>query len=231
MIGLLIAAIFPVAVFMIIIYRRDTEKEPKGLLVKCFLGGCVITIPVVFLGLFLDEFNVFNSAAMSSFYDAFVVAATVEEGFKFLLLYFIIRKRNEFDQHFDGIVYAVFISLGFAFVENVLYVAEYGFGTAVVRAVLAVPAHGLFGVCMGYFFAHAKFSPKYRSGFLLLSFLVPMVLHGLYDFFLMYLDVVDSDGLILLLFFGFIALMICLWVVGIKFIRKHRTKDKQYWRD
>ena len=222
------AAFFPVAVFMIIIYRKDTEREPKSLLVKCFLGGCVITIPVVFVGLFLDGFNVFNSAAMSSFYDAFVVAATVEEGFKFLFLYLIIRKRNEFDQHFDGIVYAVFVSLGFAFVENVLYVAEYGFGTAVLRAVLAVPAHGLFGVCMGYFFAHAKFSPKYRTVLLFLSFLIPMLLHGLYDFLLMYLDAIDNDGVIVLLFLGFVALMICLWGIGIRFIRKQHAKDKPF---
>ena len=228
MIGLLIAAFFPVAIFLIVIYRRDTIKEPPGLLIKCFIWGCIITIPIVFIESFLGSFNVFNSAFQNTFYDAFVVAALVEEGIKFLFLYLIIWKRREFDQHFDGIVYAVFVSLGFAFVENIMYVAEYGFGTAVMRAILSVPAHGLLGVCMGYFFALAKFSPKNRSGLLVLSLLIPVLLHGLYDFLLLYPGVVDNTGFVLLLFVVFAVLMICMWVAGIKLIKKHHAKDRHW---
>lgn len=226
MIGLLIAAFFPVAVFAVIIYRKDTEKEPLNLLVKCFIGGCLITIPIMIFEQFLGRFNVFDSALLRSFYDAFIVAAIVEEGVKFLFLNHIIWDRREFNQHYDGIVYAVFVSLGFALVENVMYVAEYGFGVAVVRALLSVPTHGLLGVCMGYFYALAKFSPKNRSGLLLLSFLVPMLIHGLYDFVLMYLNVNNNVGVALVLFIVFVVLMICLWIVAIRFIKKHHAKDR-----
>ena len=229
MIGLMVAAIFPIAVFLIIIYRKDTVKEPPGLLIKCFLGGCIITIPIVLIEMLFDSFNVFDSALLSSFYDAFVVAALVEEGFKFLFLYLVISGRKEFDQHFDGIVYAVFVSLGFAFVENILYVAEYGFGTAVVRAILAVPAHGLLGVCMGYFFALARFSPKNKSGLLVLSLLIPILLHGLYDFLLVYLGSTDSIGMMIILFAVFVVLIIFLWYLGVRFIRTHHAKDKRLW--
>ena len=226
MIGLLIAAFFPVAIFLIVIYRKDSVKEPPGLLIKCFIWGCVITIPIVFIEAFVGSFNVFDSALQNTLYDAFVVAAFVEECIKFLFLYLIVWKRREFDQHYDGIVYAVFVSLGFAFVENIMYVAEYGFSTAVLRAILSVPAHGLLGVCMGYFFALAKFSPKNRSGLLILSLLIPVLLHGLYDFLLLYPGVSDNTGLIFLLFIVFVGVMICLWGLGIRFIRKHQAKDK-----
>jgi RsiW-degrading membrane proteinase PrsW (M82 family) len=227
---LVISAALPVVIFLIIIYRKDTQREPPGLLLKCFFLGCVATIPVVFVELFVSRFNVFESAAMRSFYDAFIVAALVEEGFKFLFLYWIVWKRREFDQHYDGIVYAVFVSLGFALVENVLYVLELGLGVALMRALLSIPGHGLFGVCMGYFFALARFSQNksHRTGLLWLSFLVPFLFHGLYDFFLMYLGANENALLMLLLFAGFIALMIILWRVGIRYIRKHHAKDSEY---
>ena len=227
MIGLLLAAGLPVAIFLFIIYRKDKQKEPPGLLVKCFLLGCVATVPIVIVELIVGELNNFNSAFLTSFYDAFIVAALVEEGFKFLFLYWIIWHRREFDQHYDGIVYAVFVSLGFALVENILYVVDLGFGVAIMRGLLSVPGHGLFGVCMGYFFALAKFAPdrRRRKKQLWLSFLVPVLFHGLYDFFLMYLDTHENTLIILLLFAGFVGVMICLWRIGIKFIKRHLAKD------
>ena len=158
MLVILLSAIFPVIIFLFFIYRKDTEKEPPILLVKCFLWGCVITLPIILIELVLDHLNIFNSALLHSFYNAFVVASFVEEGFKFLCLYWIIWKRKEFNQYFDGIIYAVFVSLGFAFIENIGYIFQNGFGAAIMRAILSVPGHGLFGVIMGYFFSLARFS-------------------------------------------------------------------------
>ena len=223
--ALIIAAIFPVVVFLAVIYKKDTEKEPPKLLRKCFFWGCIATIPIIFIELFLDKFNTFSSIFAHSFYDAFVSAALVEEGMKFLLLYWIIWKRREFDQYFDGIVYAVFVSLGFALVENIFYVIELGMGTAIMRAVLSVPGHGLFGVAMGYFFALAKFSGRKRIGLLWLSFLVPLLFHGLYDFLLMYLGENENVLLMILLLAGFILLMVVIWRFGIKYIKKHHAQD------
>ena len=227
MIILLLSAGLPVVIFLVAIYRKDTIKEPPKMILKCFFFGCLATIPILFIEQFVSGFNVFTTPHWYAFYDAFITAALVEEGVKFLFLYWIIWKSREFDQYYDGIVYAVFISLGFAFIENILYVAEYGFGTAILRAVLSIPGHGLFGVAMGYFFALAKFSVKHKGGLLWLSFFVPFLFHGIYDFILMYIGESDNGLLILLLFLGLIALMIFMWRLCIGYIRKHHAKDSQ----
>ena len=222
---LVLSACFPVIVFLVIIYRKDTVKEPPKPLIKCFIWGCVSTIPITIIELLLGNINVFGSALGFSLYEAFVVAALVEEGIKFLFLYLIIWKNKEFDQYYDGIVYAVFVSLGFALIENILYVVTSGFGTAIMRAVFSVPGHGLFGVMMGYFFALAKFAPNRKNGLLFLSFLVPFLFHGLYDFLLFYFAEIENILIGFLLFAGFVALMILLWRFGIKYIKSHFAKD------
>lgn len=227
MIPLLVAATFPVAVFLYLIYNKDTEKEPKKLLWKTFKWGMIIVVPAVILESILDHFNVFESPFMHAFYTSFVVAAFVEEGLKFWVLYKIIWRNREFDQHYDGIVYAVFVSLGFAFVENILYVLDYGMNTAVMRAILAVPGHGLDGVIMGYFFAIAKFSSgKQQNNFLFLSLLIPIIFHGLYDFLLFYAENIgDNSGLTSLVFILFVVLMYSIWKRGIRYIKNHHAKD------
>ena len=227
MLTLILAACFPVVVFLVIIYKRDTVKEPPKQLIKCFVWGCISTVPIIVVELVLSEFNVFDSAFGASFYDAFVVAALVEEGFKFMFLYWLIWRHREFDQYYDGIVYAVFVSLGFALIENIFYVIANGFGTAVLRALLSVPAHGFFGVIMGYFFAIAKFNPQKKSRFLWLSLLIPILFHGLYDFPLFYFGLSENLTAGLLLFGGFLALMIILWRLGIKYIKSHFLLDAQ----
>ena len=225
---LILSAIFPVAVFLFIVYKADTVKEPPKLLAKCFFFGCLATIPILIIELGLGLLNVFDSHFLTSFYEAFIVASLTEEGVKFLVLYWIVWKRKEFDQYYDGIVYAVFVSLGFALVENILYVIQSGFGVAVARALLSVPGHGLFGVMMGYFFARARFSPENKRKFLWLSLLIPILFHGLYDFILFYLPAIEDPIVMLLFGLCFVALIVLLWVYGIKNIRKHYKKDFYY---
>jgi RsiW-degrading membrane proteinase PrsW (M82 family) len=113
------------------------------------------------------------------------VAGTTEEVFKFLALYLLVWKSPSFNEQFDGIVYAVFVSLGFAAVENVMYVMDGGFETAAVRAITAVPAHAVFGVTMGYYFGIARRYSELRRGYMQRALLVPVVIHGIYDFILM----------------------------------------------
>jgi RsiW-degrading membrane proteinase PrsW (M82 family) len=221
--ALLIAAASPVIIFLYFINKKDTEKEPPRLLLKCFVWGCVSVVPIIIIEMFVSGFNAFDSFFLTSFFDAFAVAAAVEEGFKFLFLFMIVWKLREFDQYFDGIVYAVFVSLGFALIENIMYIFTFGFGAAILRAVLSVPAHGLFGVMMGYFFSHAKFSGKNRL--LWLSYLVPVLFHGLFNFLLTYIGE-SKNGLLMLIFFaGFVALLVVLWRFGIRNIRKHYARD------
>lgn len=120
-------------------------------------------------------------------YTAFVSSAGVEEGIKFLFLCFLAWPNRNFNEPLDGIVYAVFLSLGFAWVENIVYVTHPvlgGYETALVRAALSVPGHGLFGVQMGYYMGLARFD-GHKVRRLFLAFAVPYLLHALYNFFLL----------------------------------------------
>ena len=225
---LLVAAITPVIIFLYIIYKKDTEKEPIGLLIKCFIGGMLSLIPALIFGTGFEIFNSFYSPVITSFYKAFFVAAISEEIAKFIILYYIVWKSKEFDQHYDGIICAVFVSLGFALVENIMYVFESGMEVAILRAVTAIPGHGFFGVAMGYFFALAKFSDRqFRVRNIFLCLFIPILLHGIYDFVLMYMSTPEIGGfeavcLVIVLTF----VIIFLWRYGIGRIKDHILRDK-----
>ena len=115
---LLIASITPVLIFLYLIFKKDKNKEPIGLLAKCFFGGFLSVIIALIIGVPMMKIGTaFQSPLFKSFYDAFFVAAIPEEFAKFIILYWIIWKSKFFDEHYDGIIYAVFVSLGFALVE------------------------------------------------------------------------------------------------------------------
>ena len=206
-------AILPVIVLLIYIYRKDKfQKEPIGLLLAALGMGMLSVLPIVFVEKFFSSLNPYDGVD-GALYTAFVVAGCVEEGFKLLFLYWLIWRNRHFDEYFDGIVYAVFVSMGFALVENVMYVFSGGVGTGIMRALLSVPAHFLFAVVMGYFFALAKFY-KNRVLNMLLAFIVPMLLHGIFDALLMVADASETmQGVCLI---GFIIFDIILWKIGKK---------------
>jgi RsiW-degrading membrane proteinase PrsW (M82 family) len=206
--NLIIIALAPVFVIAVYIYIRDKyEREPVRLLLISLFVGCIITIPIVFIERYLSVPGQAFMGLASAAWNAFVVAAFTEELFKFIALYLLIWKNRHFNEKFDGIVYACFISLGFAGIENILYVTDGGMSVGITRAFTAIPAHALFGVMMGYQFGLARFYPKERSWRLFLALLIPILLHGIYDFILMsghpYLLVAFIPYLILLYLFGF----------------------------
>lgn len=177
---LLILSLAPVAIIAFYIYNRDLyDKEPAKLLLRGLLWGALVCFPASSIEKFLVQFN------SSPFYEAFVVAGFTEEMLKYLALYFLIWKNEEFNEKFDGIVYGVYVALGFAGLENILYVMEGGLGTAITRAVTAVPAHAIFGLTMGYYFGMAKFDETNRTSYIIKSIIFPIILHGLYDYCLM----------------------------------------------
>jgi len=212
---LILAAIAPVIIILFYIYLRDKwEKEPlRKLFFAVVLGGLTV-IPVYFLESFLNSFlPLFSfSNRISAIYNAFVIAAFSEEGFKFLALYLLIWKSKEFNEKFDGIVYAVFVSLGFALVENIMYVTNFGMANAFVRAITAVPAHALFGVAMGYYLSFAKFSLFYKKRNFAYALLIPIGFHGIYDFILM-----SGESMY---YFVFIPYVYYLYKVGFKRINE-----------
>jgi len=210
-------AIAPVLICLFYMYIRDKyEKEPWGLLVVGVITGAVIVAPIMrtagFVTSFMPPMGQFGEAAFTSFLSA----GLTEEGFKFIALYFLIWHNQNMNEKLDGIVYAVFISLGFAGVENVLYVlhpAMGGMATALGRAVVSVPAHGLFGVIMGYHFAMAKFEPARRKRHLALGFFMPLIVHGIYNTMLL-----SGQTFLLIAFAPFLA---ALWLDGFRKIKKH----------
>lgn len=226
----LIASISPVIIFLYLIYRKDHEKEPWKLLLLCLVGGMFSTLLSLFLSLPASKLApLFPGDFLSSLHLSFFTAAIPEEVAKFAVLYWAIWKRPEFDHHYDGIIYAVFVSLGFALVENLLYVFEGGLGVAFFRAILAVPGHGFFAVLMGYYFSLARFheNPKRRQ-YLIEALVLPILFHGGYDFFLFYMTKSGSASplLALVLLVLFTALVIKLWRRGIKKIGLHLENDR-----
>ena len=188
---LIAAAVIPAVVLMVQVYRADRlEKEPAGILISLLVFGIFATALAIvtetigenILNLLFDEINLGYLILWN-----FLVVALSEEGFKFLLLRARTWRSPNFNCQFDGVVYAVFVSLGFALWENIGYVAMYGFGTALVRAVTAVPGHACFGVFMGVWYGLAKrLHGQGRDGASklcrVLALLLPALLHGCYDF-------------------------------------------------
>ena len=158
------------------------------------------------------------------FYCAFWEAGFPEELSKLLIFLVFIWRDKNFDEYFDGIVYATFIGLGFACVENIEYVFSYGFGTGVVRALLSVPGHFLFGVVMGYFLSLAKFHSEKRGKYLWSGLLLAMLAHGLFDWLLMIANVLPIVGGII--YFVFIWADIKLWKLGLKYINKQQENSR-----
>lgn len=205
--SLLIIALAPIVIILVYVYIRDKyDKEPWGLLLKTFFSGALITIPILILETFLSGLGTGLQGLWHAAYRAFVVAALSEELFKFLVIYFLIRKSRHFNERFDGIVYAVFVSLGFAAVENILYVTNGGLNVGYLRAITAVPAHAFFGVAMGFYFGKYRFVA--RSKYIYYALLIPILLHGIYDFILM-----SQKYYLLVLFIPF---LIYLWINGFK---------------
>lgn len=219
--NLIIIALVPVFIIALYIYIRDKyEREPIRLLLISLVFGCIITIPVVFVEEFLLNLGQGFTGLSSAAWNGFVVAAFTEELFKFIALYLLIWRNRHFNEKFDGIVYASFISLGFGGIENILYVTDGGMSVGITRAFTAVPAHALFGVIMGYQFGLARFYPGERSRRLLLALLIPILLHGIYDFILM------SGHQFLL--FAFLPFLIFLWLFGFRRIRQ--LSDRSIYR-
>lgn len=220
----LIVAVAPALFLMKKVYDLDKiEKEPPQLLWKLFLCGCLSVIPGVILEVLytrlISPLFLNSSALVYLLAENFLGVALVEEGCKFFFLYKRAYRHPAFNYRFDGVVYAVFVSLGFALVENILYVAQFGIGTGLLRALLSVPLHAVCGVYMGLAFGDMK-SHSSEKGFLLaaLSCLpLPILIHGFYDFCL------SQEGYVSLLLF--IAFVIAVFLLCLKRLKTASRRD------
>ena len=189
MIILLAAAVLPAAFLLYRVYKMDTiEKEPWAILRKLLLWGALSGIPAALVESLLTGVvqNLLEEGTLLyNFVFGFIVAALVEESFKFFFLYKFTFKSPHFNYRFDGVVYAVFVSMGFAILENVLYVFQGGLGVAISRALLALPLHAACGVYMGIAYGQQKVNSLYKPasfGSVARACLpVPILIHGFYD--------------------------------------------------
>ena len=183
---LLVAALLPAVLLLYYIWKKDPQKEPTAWLAKAVVWGVAICIPVAVIEAGIEAV-LFGGGSPSTLIDttvlAFFVAAVPEEAGKLLALWLLLRKNPYFDEHFDGIVYAVCVGLGFAAIENIFYLfdnSEDWLSVAVMRSLLAVPGHYAYAVLMGYYYSIYHFvdrSPKIAVCILL----VPVIAHGIYD--------------------------------------------------
>lgn len=185
-----LAAVLPAFFLMRYVYRQDRiEREPWSLLGRLVLYGvlaALVSIVLETLGQFILNALVSRDNPRYVMLFAFLVVAAVEEGTKFFFLFRHTWNNPNFNFRYDAILYAVFVSLGFAAFENVKYVFNYGLSVALTRAILAVPGHMGFAVFMGIFYGRAKLRADRGDRFgcrlnLVLGYLAAVLLHGFYD--------------------------------------------------
>ncbi|MBK6379621.1 MAG: PrsW family intramembrane metalloprotease [Chitinophagaceae bacterium] len=227
--GLLALAIAPgIAICLFIYFKDKYNREPLGLLILSFFMGVLSIIPAVIFQIALTK-PVERIMGEGIFYIAvfsYLIVALSEEYSKFLAVRILPYRRKAFDDPFDGILYAVMVSMGFATLENIGYVFQHGFGTGILRMFLSVPAHATFGVLMGYHIGLAKFDTANKSRHMLLAIFWPVLFHGTFDFFL-FLPRNDWNGW--LLFGGAVVSFIVAVKLSLKLIRRKQEMSKTHF--
>lgn len=222
---LIAAAVIPAIYLVKYIYKADRlEKEPPKLIIKTVLFGVISTYLAMIIELLGEKIMngmYFKSQASMLLFEFFVIVGPAEELAKYLAFRFAVWKSPEFNCQFDAIVYSVSAALGFALWENIKYVFAYGFGTAFIRAVTAVPGHASFGVFMGIWAGVAKRQELLGNKlaakiFMIIGWLSAALIHGLYD----YLATIGSISGGNLTFIGFIIVMFAISLYTVKTLSK-----------
>lgn len=225
----IVAGLAPAVVLVFYIYLLDkNQREPLPWIFKAVLYGAGSAIASVLIEALLSQAPIPEHTQARALYDAFVVAGLTEEAMKLLFLCWLIRKNPFFDERMDCIVYATCVSMGFAGLENVGYLAsaEDVYTVAFARALLSVPGHFFFGVFMGYFLSlYLWGKPALQRRNMVLTFFVPFLLHGIYDATLMSIPLSQEVMVVSVLIF--LALGIYVWVGGHRRIIRVLARDKQ----
>ena len=212
---ILLLAVLPAIVLITYIYIVDKkQREPITQLLKGFLLGIVSAFVAVFLALFLADYNLYTDTfanVIDAGRTALFGAALPEEAAKLFMLWLLVRKNKYFDEHIDGIVYAVAISMGFVAFENVLYLVdnyEEWVSVGIMRAVLSVPGHYAFAVLMGYYYSKVHFgiSNSFKDKAMIL--LAPVIVHTIFDWLLFSISITPAlAGILFIIFIIFVIRM------------------------
>ncbi len=225
-VNLLFLALIPGIVIIIFIFRKDkVEHEPWGLIFKLLVLGAFSCVPAMFMEMFMGGFmpaGYTPGTVGYAVFNAFAVAALCEELCKFILLRIGSWRNPNFNYRFDGIVYGVAVAVGFALLENVLYVMEGGLYVALMRGVMAVPLHAFCGVYMGVHYGAAKrYSVEGNKGqetlHTILAMISPMLIHGIYDS----LAFMGEYGTTFIL----LAFVLLMYIVAVKCVNKYSNED------
>ena len=226
---LILAAILPAAYLMLKVYQSDRlEREPPRLLIGLVLLGMVSTALAGTAEQLGSRILSAVADSGSTAYNAlffFLIVAPAEEGFKYAVLRWRTWQHPEFDCQYDGVVYAVFVSLGFALWENIGYVLMYGIQTALARALTAVPGHACFGVFMGVWYGVAKRYALYGAAerskrARWLCVIIPALLHGCYDF----IASLEAEIFVLV----FVLFVIGMFITALRLVRRVARRDDYY---
>lgn len=180
---LLALALAPGAAIGLYIYLKDKhEREPLGLLMRSFFFGILSVFVTLLISRVISAFITIDEQSVGEqAVHAFLIVALVEEFSKFIFVRGILYNNPNFNEPFDGIVYSVMVSMGFATFENILYVTDGGISTALMRMFTAVPAHATFAILMGFYLGKAKFEHK-KSYYAIHALAVAALFHGAYDY-------------------------------------------------
>lgn len=191
---LILISTLPVILLGAYIYKKDNNKEPIGLLIRLLVGGVISTGIVLLISdilfsivPYLDPKRFVNVNYFELFLQVFFGIAIIEEFSKWIMVYSISYKSKHFDEYYDIVLYAIFVSLGFALLENILYVQSYGLQIGLLRMVTTIPAHCFFGLLMGEYLGLMKISESNHNLSLkrknmFLSIFLPTIAHAIYDF-------------------------------------------------
>lgn len=212
---ILISALLPVAILLAGIYRKDkASPEPAGQLIKAFVFGVISAGLAIVLSTLLEVAGLYSQwdpYNVNGIRMAFFGAAIPEETAKLFMLWLLLRRNRFFDENMDGIVYAAFVSLGFAAIENVSYLfseSESFLSVGIMRACTSIPGHSCFGILMGYYYSLATFGNKATLRNKIFVWLIPVMAHGFYDAILFITNVPPVVSVILsVIFFVFLCWM------------------------
>ncbi len=217
MLGAFVMAMAPVWALLTFFYVRDRyDKEPRALLARLFVRGLLVTVvaaAISLLGIRLFASILPTNSWPYLLIENFLLVALVEEALKYFVVWRTAYFHPAFNEPYDGILYAITASLGFAALENILYVAQGGLQVAIMRGLLSVPGHALFAAAMGYCLGRARFS-KHESKtkyYLRRALIIPVLLHGIYDLLL------STQHTILAM--GVVPLSIGMWVMALKQVK------------
>lgn len=224
-IPLLILAVAPAAALFLFFYLRDRYKrEPLGQLAVTFVLGATVLVPAFAMLRAVQALTGWSPATsnlLHAMLGAIFIVGLIEESWKFLVVRWYAYAQPEFDEPYDGIIYSISAALGFATLENIIYVLYGGFGIGLMRAFLAVPAHAFDGVLMGYFLGEAKFarSPHHALGLNILALASAVLAHGIYDF------IVFTMNRRPLMFVNLLVYALLAWVIFFEATRRQAEKS------